>query len=496
MRTARPCIRPFVRLQCRSRPSLKRPFHGSARRAVIKPFILADIGEGIKEVQIIQWFVEPEARVEQFDKLCEVQSDKAATEITSRFDGVIKKLYYEAEDMAQVGRPLCDIDIQSEISPKDEALTTPPAGQDGSSSSAQQPQKAAEEREGKAVNAGVADVKASGPSGSEKHSSLATPAVRGLLNELNINIADVAGTGKDGRVLKEDVHKFAAARDAPSPPRFQTPTSRPASTDDETQHHHTIPLTPTQTQMFKTMTRSLTIPHFLYADEINMTPLTQLRHRLRTHPTHPHKLSSLPFIIKAVSLALTSHPLLNARLDLPSTPSSHPQLTMRSNHNIGIAMDTPSGLLVPTIKHVASKSILDIAADLTRLQALARAGKLSAADLAGGTITVSNVGSLGGTYVAPVVVAGEVAVLGIGRTRPLPRFDDEGRVVRVEVGCFSWSADHRVVDGGAMARMAERVGGWWRSRGVGALVEVRVWGVSWWCGVDGRVGVWGLVWMV
>lgn len=305
------------------------------------------------------------------------------------------------------------------------------------------------------MNAGDTDGEARAPPKSGKHSTLATPAVRGLLKELDVYIADVTGTGRDGRVLKEDVHKFATARDAPSPPPSEMPTARPGPSSDSTQQQHTIPLTPNQAQMFKTMTRSLTIPHFLYADEINMTPLTQLRQRLSTRPSAPLKLSSLPFIVKAVSLALEDHPLLNARLD----PSDPPRLTMRSNHNIGIAMATPSGLLVPVLKNVAALSILDIASLLTRLRSLAHAGRLSPADLAGGTFTISNIGSIGGTYVAPVIVPSEVAILGLGRTRALPRYDEEGRVVRREVGCFSWSADHRVVDGATMARVAEKVRG-------------------------------------
>ncbi|MCJ1483712.1 hypothetical protein MMC06_003880 [Schaereria dolodes] len=193
-----------------------RQLHVSASLAVVKPFILADIGEGIKEVQIIQWFVQPEARVEQFDKLCEVQSDKAATEITSRFDGVIKKLYYEPEDMAQVGKPLCDIDIQGDISPEDEALITPLAEQAGTLSDAQQPQKAVEveSQEAEQLTRGAQEKKSKTILPFGKHGSLATPAVRGLLRELDVKIEEVAGTGRDGRVLKEDVYKFAAARDS------------------------------------------------------------------------------------------------------------------------------------------------------------------------------------------------------------------------------------------------------------------------------------------
>lgn len=206
------------------------------------------------------------------------------------------------------------------------------------------------------------------------------------------------------------------------------------------------------------MTRSLRIPHFLYADEVDLSYLDTIRIRLQAHPSNNQKLSYLPFIIKAVSIALHGFPLLNARVDHGSDDeNASPRLVMRERHNIGVAMDTPQGLLVPNIKDVASLSILEIATQLKYLQQLAQTSKLSATDLTGGTITVSNIGSIGGTYVSPIIVQSEVAILGIGRARVVPAFDSDGGVVRRTVGNFSWSADHRVVDGATMARMGQKV---------------------------------------
>ena len=208
--------------------------------------------------------------------------------------------------------------------------------------------------------------------------------------------------------------------------------------------------------MFKTMTRSLSIPHFLYADEVDVTVLSTLRQRLNKQSPSTQRLSYLPFVIKAVSLALEDFPLLNARVDTEAEENA-PKLVMREKHNIGVAMDTAQGLLVPNIKDVSARSILDIGSEITRLQSLAKDGKLSVNDLTGGTITVSNVGSIGGTYVAPVLVQSEVAIVGIGKARMIPAFDEHERIVKRDVMNFSWSADHRVVDGATMARMAERV---------------------------------------
>ncbi|KAL9032626.1 MAG: hypothetical protein Q9180_006393 [Flavoplaca navasiana] len=444
-----------------------RAFHTSSPLAVIKPFLLSDIGEGIKEVQIIQWFVEPEARVEQFDKLCEVQSDKAAVDITSRFDGVIKKLHYEPEDMAQ---PLCDIDVLSEIEPENETALGSTNEQAGSPSTPQQPQKAAERHDSQPEEAHQPPEVSKAPS-TKGQSSLATPAVRGLLKDLKIDISNVTGTGKDGRVLKEDVQKHA---NADAPMSAPSPTSTPSpSSSKSTQPESIIPLTPIQSQMFKTMTRSLSIPHFLYTDELNITALSSLRHHVNTKLSSANqpKLSYLPFIIKALSLALDSYPILNARVDT-ETDTSRPQLVMRSAHNIGIAMDTPQGLIVPNIKNVNTLSIVAIASEIQRLQSFALASKLTPADLTGGTITVSNIGSIGGTYVAPILVSSEVAILGMGKKRIVPAFDEEGEVVKREVMNLSWSADHRVVDGATVARCAEVVRGYVETPG-GMVVRLR-----------------------
>ncbi|XDG06549.1 hypothetical protein ABKA04_006164 [Annulohypoxylon sp. FPYF3050] len=345
----------------------------------------------IVECEIIQWFVETGARVEEFSPLCEVQSDKASVEITSRFSGVVKKLYYEAGEMAKVGKPFVDIDIQGGAS--QEALDTLTA-----------PEPARED--------------ASDPLNRDSLSR--PPQTRDPTN-------GAAGSSVQGESISQ-------------PP----------------------PLTNTQLQMFKTMTRSLTIPHFLYADEVDFSQLYELRGRLNKVVSQSaregeiSKLTYLPFIIKGVSMALHQYPILNARVDVdPET--AKPTLIHRSQHNIGIAMDTPSGLLVPVIKNVAARSVLSIAAELFRLQSQATAGKLSPQDLSGGTITVSNIGNVGGTYVSPVIVEKEVAILGIGRMRTIPAFDDKDNVVKKHVCNFSWCADHRVVDGATMARAAEVV---------------------------------------
>ncbi|KAI0022212.1 2-oxoacid dehydrogenases acyltransferase-domain-containing protein [Xylariomycetidae sp. FL0641] len=448
--------------------ALPRGFHSTRMLQVVKPVLLADIGEGIVECEIIQWFVEPDARVEEFSPLCEVQSDKASVEITSRFTGVVKKLYYEAGEMARVGKPFVDIDIAGGAKQQDlDALTAPEPSKDGPSEplnreSLSQPpggQPPNGVNPSETRNGGQASPTRP-PKG--KCASLATPAVRHLSKELNVDIADIDGTGRDGRVLKEDIYKFVKVRDSPGQAPHPTGPSPAIPIDTEEQTETTMQLTSTQQQMFRAMTKSLTIPHFLYADEVDFSQLYELRGRLNkvlaqsAGEGEVSKLSYLPFIVKAVSMALYKYPILNARVDVdPNT--SKPTLVHRSQHNIGIAMDTPSGLLVPVIKNVGSRNVLSIAGELVRLQTQAAGGKLTPQDLTGGTITVSNIGNIGGTYLSPVIVEREVAILGIGRMRTVPAFDAQDRVIKKHVCNFSWSADHRVVDGATMARAAEVV---------------------------------------
>ncbi|KAL8895939.1 MAG: hypothetical protein Q9207_007946, partial [Kuettlingeria erythrocarpa] len=184
----------------------------------------------------------------------------------------------------RVSKPLCDIDVLSEVSPEDEAVLEDTPEQAGSPSAPQQPQKAAEQHQAQQSQ----DVRSHGPSeppSSIKHMSLATPAVRGLLKQHNIDISSVTGTGKDGRVLKEDVVQHVSSQsNASSSPGPSSTTSSTADSANETEAETTIALTPIQTQMFRTMTRSLSIPHFLYADEIDITALSRLRSHLNSSP--------------------------------------------------------------------------------------------------------------------------------------------------------------------------------------------------------------------
>lgn len=447
-----------------------RYFHASSLLQKIETHTLSDIGEGVKEVQIIQWFVEEGATVEEWAPLCEVQSDKASVEITSKFAGVIKKIHFERDAVVQVGDGMLEIEVEGEEDPEpepepeteqeDENKTSQPEQDQGKQSEESQPDVAKGDKLPPSPEPASESAKETpAPASNGSQSNLATPAVRGLLRQHDIDISQIEGSGKDGRVLKEDVLSYVEQQKRPQQQptaTHQTSPSNPALTAKQQETPQN--LTPIQSAMFKSMTKSLSIPHFLFSDSINITSLAAMRstlNKLRDPETTP-KLSYMPFVIKAVSLAMNKFPLLNARLD--TSDASKPKLLMRTNHNVGVAMDTPAGLIVPVIKTVNARSITSIAEELSRLAQLGAAGKLSNEDMSAGTITVSNIGNIGGGVLAPVIVEGQLAIMGMGKIKPTPVFAADGKTVeRADMLSTSWSADHRVVDGATMARMATLV---------------------------------------
>ncbi|KAL8590467.1 hypothetical protein ACOMHN_011680 [Nucella lapillus] len=437
--------------------------HTSAGRyKEVLPFNLSDIGEGIREVVVKEWFVSEGDKVHQFDPICEVQSDKASVTITSRYDGIIKKLHYRVDDTALVGKPLVDIETESSTDTKEEDVYEPQAARGEESSGSSQ----AHEVPMQTLRGG--------------HKVLATPAVRKLAMENNINLNDIAGTGKDGRVMKENILSFleeeslrktesqpssraSTVQPSPSqeirppPPtttRLSTPPPRqpvvPRVVSGPAGKDQTVPIKGMQKAMMKTMTAALQIPAFGYYDEVDLTQLVSIRDKLKAIAEQRGiRFSYMPVFLKAASLALHQYPVLNSSLD-----DKCENVTYKASHNIGVAMDTPDGLLVPNVKNVQSLSVFEIASELTRLQALGSAGKLGTADLTGGTFSLSNIGSIGGTYARPVILPPEVFIGALGKIQVLPRFDAKGEVTRAHIMNISWTADHRVIDGASVARFS------------------------------------------
>ncbi|KAJ1563072.1 hypothetical protein HK405_002891 [Cladochytrium tenue] len=427
-------------------------FHSSPRAMRLVPYLLADIGEGITECEVVQWHVKEGDRVEQFDKICEVQSDKAAVEITSRYDGVVRRLLYRPGEMAKVGAPLVEIETVDEE--ESEGVGAGAAAPVSAESTAAAGASSGAMAEPSGESSGPSTPTVASTHAGEGEPVFATPAVRRVARELGVDLAEVEGTGKGGRVMKDDVVRFAE-KAVPETPRASTASLATVVEGDTLK-----PLTAIQKAMFKQMTKSLSIPHFGYADEVTMNSLASLRESINRSLAagdgkFPVKrISYLPILIKATSLALLQYPILNACV-VDGDDASKAKLQYRSRHNIGVAMDTPNGLVVPNIKDVQSKTVLDIAVELERLKDAGKRNALTQADLTGGTITLSNIGNIGGTYLHPVLVSSEVCIGAIGQTRRLPRFEEgTDRVVAAEVATVSWNADHRVLDGATMARFA------------------------------------------
>jgi len=427
-----------VQMQSASTVIWKNPLHTSYPRSEIVQFNLSDIGEGIKEVTVKEWFVKVGDKVAQFDNICEVQSDKASVTITSKYDGVVTKLYYAVDDIAQTGDPLVDVEVE------------------GSSKSEAQ----------------VAEAEEVVPEEPTKRNVkvLATPAVRRIAQEYGVNLGDVRGSGKEGRVLKEDILAHVeGATPAPAPVFVPPVAARPLAPalQQAAAPPAPLPLPPRPSPviagkdrvektnvivkaMTKTMVEALKIPHFGYKDEVEMTQLVKLRSELRAACLERGiKLSYMPFIVKACSLALLHYPILNSTLDAQSET-----ITYKASHNIALAMDTPMGLLVPSIKGVQGLSVFEIAVELNRLQQLGVAGKLSTSDLSGGTFSLSNIGSIGGTYAKPVILPPQVAIGALGKMMTVPRYTDTGDLRPAQIMNVSWSADHRCIDGATMARFS------------------------------------------
>ncbi|XP_004315440.3 lipoamide acyltransferase component of branched-chain alpha-keto acid dehydrogenase complex, mitochondrial isoform X1 [Tursiops truncatus] len=407
----------------------------AALQGQIVQFKLSDIGEGIREVTVKEWYVKEGDTVSQFDSICEVQSDKASVTITSRYDGVIKKLYYNLDDIAYVGKPLVDIETEALKDSEEDVVETPAVSHDEHTHQEIKGQK-----------------------------TLATPAVRRLAMENNIKLSEVVGSGKDGRILKEDILSYLEkqtgailppspkAEIMPPPPKpkertIPIPISKPPVF---TGKDRTEPIKGFHKAMVKTMSAALKIPHFGYCDDVDLTELVKLREELKPIAfARGIKLSFMPFFLKAASLGLLQFPILNASVD-----ENCQNITYKASHNIGIAMDTEQGLIVPNVKNIQVRSIFEIATELNRLQKLGSAGQLSTTDLTGGTFTLSNIGSIGGTYARPVILPPEVAIGALGKIKALPRFNKKGEVYKAQIMNVSWSADHRIIDGATMSHFS------------------------------------------
>lgn len=382
---------------------------------MIKDFILPDIGEGVVECELIEWLVNEGDNVSEDQPVADVMTDKALVQIPAPYAGIINKLYYQKGELAKVHQPLYSISLT------DDELETDNNQIENNTETA----------------SSTDDTSCQKLTTRKKLKALASPAVRRLAMEQDIDIGSVSGTGKNGRVYKEDITAYLGQ-----------------VSDHITNHNQPDkiePISGIKAKMAQQMVASVsTIPHFTYCDEIDVTDLLIFKKQIQAHyATENIKISLMPFVIKALSLALKAYPILNSQINDNCT-----EITFKSGHNIGLAIDTKLGLIVPNIKDVQIKSIIDIASESTRLIDEARNGRISSSDLKYGTFTISNIGTIGGTVATPIINKPEVAILAMGKIQALPRFNKNNQVEAKHIMQVSWSADHRIIDGATMANFS------------------------------------------
>ncbi|MBU2882298.1 dihydrolipoyllysine-residue acetyltransferase [Psychrosphaera sp. B3R10] len=418
-------------------------------------FLLPDIGEGIVECEVAEWLVEEGEEVLEDQAICEVMTDKALVQIPAKNDGIVSKLYYAKGDIAKVHEPLFA------ITSKVEGIAQVTSPHIASDEDTQTKSLASAVGSNTTTNPAISDTSnntsnvTSITASTGKKKAVASPAVRRMAREMNLDITAVVGSGEKGRVFKQDllsvgnsVNTVVQANTGVSGDMTAS-VAKAAASNTNTGSSRVEPIRGVKAAMAKAMQDSVSsIPHFTYSDEIDLTELIKLRKALKPKFEQDDiKLTMMPFFIKAMSLALKQFPIMNSQPNSDCT-----ELTYLEDHNIGMAVDSKVGLLVPNIKGCQSKSIRDIAVDVMAITKSARDGRLAPEQLKNGTISISNIGAIGGTTATPIINKPEVAIVALGKMQTLPRFDESGNVVARQIMTVSWSGDHRVIDGGTIAR--------------------------------------------
>ncbi|MBP9111616.1 MAG: 2-oxo acid dehydrogenase subunit E2 [Polyangiaceae bacterium] len=434
-------------------------------------FKLPDIGEGVTEGEVVSWLIKPGDLIKEDQPMVEVMTDKATVAIASPKSGKVLETTGKVGEVVKVHSVLVVLDIAGgETAP---ATNGKHANGNGHAKD-----------EGPAATA-VGDIKETLPgmnlSAASKGTSapsaqgalstyfnekpLATPATRKLARDLGVDLRQVAPTGDGGRVTKDDVSTFTTGAtrvsngngsaqsgspatssniSAREPVRIAPPAGNIAAMEER------IPFAGMRRKIANRMQQSTqTAAHFTFVEECDVTALKELRARLKpAAETQGVKLTFLPFIVKAVVAALKKHPMLNCALD-----ESTNELVIRKYMNIGIAASTDAGLMVPVVKDADRRSILDIAKEIDRLGADAKAGKSKADDLSGSTFTITSLGAQGGLFATPIINFPEVGILGVHQMKERPVVKN-GQIVIGNVMLLSLSFDHRIIDGHVGAAFA------------------------------------------
>ena len=382
---------------------------------------LPDIGEGIAEGEILKWLVKEGDKVSEEQPLVEVMTDKVNVQIPSPWTGTVRSILAKEGDTVKVGQVILVVDSGGAEQTASRQMETAPRPSSGPVQQPMGPQPGAAPAEG----------------------VLATPATRRLAREMGVDIAKVRGSGSMGRITEEDVRK-AASGGAQGTVMVTT-----AAVANEER----VAVRGLRKIVAERMSKSIhTTAQVTHVDEADMTELVALRDALKAEgEKRSVKLTFLPLIIKAVIPALKEFPYANASLD--EQPN---EIVLKKSYNIGIAIDTEGGLVVPVVKDADKKDVFQIAVEIQQLAAKARSGGLTLEDVRGSTFTVTNQGSVGGLFATPIINYPESAILGTHKIskRALVR---DGKIEARDVMFLSLSFDHRILDGAYAARFVNRI---------------------------------------
>lgn len=412
-------------------------------------FKLPDIGEGIHEGEIAKWMVAEGDEIKEDDVLVEIQNDKAMVEIPSQVDGTVTKIHVPEGEVTTVGTVIVTIDDGSEDSGESEEESK---DEEKKEEKSEDDKKDDSEDEGKEASEKESESEDKEEKKEKKSSGgrvIAMPSVRKFAREEDVDINEVTGSGKNGRVTKEDIETFKSG-DAPAETEE---ASSEESTEEESQvaasaagdgsRETREKMSGMRKAIAKAMVNSKqTSPHVTHMDEVVVDDLWDHRKKFKDIAAEQDvKLTFLPYVVKAIVSTLKKFPELNTSIDNETM-----EIIQKHYYNIGIAADTERGLVVPVIKDANTKSMFEISNEINELAEKARDGKLSGDEMKGGSMSISNLGSAGGSHFTPVINQPEVAILGIGRIEEKAIVRD-GQVVPARVLALSLSYDHRQVDG-------------------------------------------------
>ena len=392
---------------------------------------LPDLGEGVLEGEMVNWLVQPGDQVEVDQCVAEMLTDKATIEVPSPYAGVVKDLKIKEGDFVAVK----DVILTLEASSSSAAVVKKPLTA-AVAPEAAPPLVLAKKVFLDSINPPVADP-----------SVLATPFTRRLARESGVDINEVQGTGLAGRVTKEDVEAFKASSAA------LTTSSVLVSPRLSTRGEEAVPLKGIRKKIAQQMqTSKRTVPHFTIIEEVNVSNLIRLRAEAKTVAEKQGvKVTYLPFIMKALMSVIPEFPALNAKID-----DEAEQIIYKNYVNMGFAADTPNGLLVPVIKDADMKTILDISREIVELSEKARSGKISLPEMSQGSITITNIGSVGGIGATPIINHPETTIVGVYRFMEKPVWH-EGQWKPATFMNLSLTCDHRLIDGAVAARALRKV---------------------------------------